>query len=109
MSVPNDADQFVQPFAWSPQSATHSYTFPTMSNAPQLETQAEREPVPAGPPPSVTHVVEPSSALPGSGVPAAAACHSSLRSSRLRESRHAWFAWNQFTQAVGGTPATETA
>ena len=91
------------------QSATHSHTFPTMSKAPQLDLQFDREPVLAGPAELVTHVVEPSSALPESGVPAAAACHSWFVSSRFPERRQACSAWNQVAQAVGSTPATETA
>src|SRR5262249_21793051 len=61
------------------QSATHSLTFPTMSNAPQADLQFDREPVLVGaltPPPPlfVLHSVVASSTL--SGVPAAARCHS---------------------------------
>src|SRR5262245_5404314 len=37
--------QRVQLFARSPQSATHSFTFPTMSKTPQLDLQLDREPV----------------------------------------------------------------
>src|SRR5262245_29299655 len=91
------------------QSATHSQTFPTMSEAPQFEVQLERLPVLAGPGEFVTQVVEPSSALPGSGVPAAAPCHSALVSRRLSERRQACCDWNQVMQALGRTPATETA
>ena len=47
--------------------------------------------------------------VPGSGVPDAAPCHSRLVMSRLPDSRHASSAWNQVMQAVGCTPATETA
>src|SRR4051794_41106969 len=64
------------------QSATHSDRFPTMSNPPQRDTQLARDPVVPG---SVTGTpswvmlqsVLPLS-VPGSGVPAAAPCHSAL-------------------------------
>src|SRR5262245_7653842 len=81
--------QFAQLFARSLQSATHSSTFPTMSNAPQLDLQLERDPVSTGPIEFVAHVVVPSSALPGSGVPAAARCHSSFRTRRFPDAAHA--------------------
>jgi hypothetical protein len=81
----------------SVQSATHSSTFPTMSNTPHADLQFDRDPVLTGLPvlpvvPTLQSVVPLS--VPGSGVPCAAACHSSLRASRFPESRHAWFAWN---------------
>src|SRR5919204_5846520 len=44
-SPPKPEGQLVQLFAKSPQSATHSHSFPTMSNAPQLDLQLLREPV----------------------------------------------------------------
>src|SRR5207249_11802989 len=62
--------QCVQFIARSAQSATHSATFPTMSNTPQLDLHLLREPDVAGPAEFVTQVVVPSSAFPGSGVPA---------------------------------------
>ncbi len=72
------AGQFVQLTERSPQSETHSFTFPIMSNTPQADLQLSREPVSAGPAEFVTQVVEASSATPGSGVAAAALCHSRL-------------------------------
>ena len=54
------------------QSATHSWTFPTMSLTPHLETQVGEDPVTIGPGVFVLQVVTPSPARPGSGVPAAA-------------------------------------
>src|SRR5262249_61711630 len=81
--------QSVQLFARSLQSATHSDRFPTMSNVPQLDLQLERDPVFAGLAEFVAHVVVPSSAFPGSGVPAAARCHSSFRTRRLPDAAHA--------------------
>jgi hypothetical protein len=99
--------QFVQAIERSAQSPTHSFTLPTMSNAPQTDLQLAREPVSAGPAELVTHVVAPSSGR--SGVPAAAPCHSRLVSSRFPDSRHAWFAWNQVMHLLGSTPGMETA
>src|SRR5262245_12338061 len=93
-SAPKFAGQFVQATERSPQSATHSSTLPIMSNAPQRDLQLEREPVSTRAP-VVAHVVAWSSAAPGSGVPAAAPCHSSFVISRFPDRRHAWFAWNQ--------------
>src|SRR5262249_30867661 len=93
----------------SPQSATHSSTLPTMSKAPHTDAQLGREPVSAGSSPVVTQVVAPSSATPGSGVPAAAPCHSRLVSRRFPAGRHAGLAWNQVTHREGCTPAMETA
>src|SRR5262245_25955737 len=79
-----------------------------MSNAPHADLQLAREPVSTpGSVERVTHVVEPSSAR--SGVPAAAPCHSRLVTSRLPESRHAWFAWNHVTHLLGFTPGMDTA
>src|SRR5262245_24071150 len=74
-SPPNVADQFAQPFARSPQSPTSSNTFPTMSNAPQLDTHPALAPVLAGPATLTTHGAP-------SGVPVAACCHSWLVASR---------------------------
>src|SRR5262249_27540530 len=82
---------------------------PIMSNAPHTDLQLDREPVLAMTLLMVAHVVEPSSATPGSGVPAAAPCHSRLVRSRFPESKHAWFAWNHVMHRDGCTPATETA
>src|SRR5262245_65166761 len=87
----------------STQSATSSHTLPTMSEIPQLDVQLAREPAATGPTESVAHVVDPSSAVPGSGVPAAAPCHSREVSSRFPESRHAWLARNHEMQALGFT------
>src|SRR5579884_227239 len=101
--------QSVQFCARSAQSVTHSPTFPTMSNAPHFETQAERAPVLAGFGELVTHVVAPSSAFPGSGVPAAASCHSRFVRSRFAESAHACAAWNQSMHVLGSTPGMDTA
>src|SRR5262245_39199118 len=64
MSLAKPPGQRVQSFARSDQSPTHSCTSPTMSKTPQLDLQLLRDPVPAGPVEFVTHVVEPSSALP---------------------------------------------
>src|SRR5262249_51762330 len=73
----------------SAQSATHSATFPTMSKTPQLDLQLDREPAfTASRTLTTLQSVVPSS-VPGSGVPAAAPCHSRFVSSRLPESRHA--------------------
>src|SRR6185295_16531909 len=58
--------------------------------------------------PPTLQSVSPSS-VPGSGVPAAARCHSWFVSKRFPERAHACSAWNQVTQLVGSTPATETA
>src|SRR5262245_22899312 len=80
-----------------------------MSNAPQLDRHAGRDPVAERSILFVLQVVAPSSASPGSGVPAAASCHSSLRSSRLPDRRHACAARNQEVQVVGLTPATDAA
>src|SRR5579884_1654009 len=101
--------QSVQLCLISAQSATHSSTLPTMSNAPHFETQAERAPVLAGFGELVTHVVAPSSAFPGSGVPAAASCHSRFVRSRFAESAHACAAWNQSMHVLGSTPGMDTA
>src|SRR5262245_61619961 len=85
--------QSAQLFARSLQSATHSSTFPTMSNAPQLDLQLDRDPVFTGLMVElVAHVVVPSSATPGSGVPAAARCHSSFRTRCLPDTAHACWA-----------------
>src|SRR5215471_13339338 len=91
-SLPRLAGQFVQLTERSAQSPTHSSTLPIMSNAPHTDLQLDREPVLAMTLLMVAHVVEPSSATPGSGVPAAAPCHSRLVRSRFPESKHAWFA-----------------
>src|SRR5215468_641646 len=107
--MPADVVQSVQLLAWSAQSATHSSTFPTMSNAPHAEVQFERDPVSEGAPvfPTLQSVVPLS--VRGSGVLAAAPCHSRLVTRCLPESRHAWFAWNQVMHALGSTPGMETA
>src|SRR5262249_49901658 len=89
--MPAEVVQSVQvdpnPAFRSTQSATPSSTSPTMSNTPQLDLQFEREPVLTGPPPVAQSVVPLS--VPGSGVPAAARCHSSLRTNRFPETAHA--------------------
>src|SRR5437870_10938168 len=101
--------QSVQLTDLSAQSATHSNTFPTMSKTPQLDLQFDREPVFTASPAVEMLQSEVPLSVPGSGVPAAAPCHSRLVSSRLPESRHAWFAWNHEMQALGCTPGMETA
>ena len=80
-----------------------------MSNTPQLDLQFARDPVFTGwSAVEMLQSVVPLS-VPGSGVPAAARCHSSLRTSRFPETAHACTAWNQVVQVLGNTPATETA
>src|SRR5436190_8513275 len=86
------------------QSATHSQTFPTMSNAPRADVQLLREPLFTVVPTLVQlQSVVPLSA-PGSGVPITAACHSAFEGSRLRAFSHAACAWNHVTFADGRTP-----
>jgi hypothetical protein len=80
-----------------------------MSKAPQLDLQLDREPVFTASPVDETLQSDVPLSVPGSGVPCAAACHSSFRASRFPESRHAWFAWNQVMQALGSTPGMDTA
>src|SRR5262249_19863697 len=79
-----------------------------MSKTPQLDLQLLREPVFTG-----LREVTPQSvvmlSVPGSGVPAAAPCHSRFVSSRFPESRQAWFAWNQLRHALGATLGSDTA
>src|SRR5438094_112869 len=95
--------------ARSAQSATHSSTFPTMSNTPQLDLQFDREPVFTGlPAAEMLQSVVPLS-VPGSGVPAAASCHSRFVASRFTASRHACAARYQSMHALDGTPAIESA
>src|SRR5207249_3779042 len=101
--------QSVQLIALSAQSATHSQTFPTMSNTPQLDLQFDREPVFTGlPAVEMLQSVVPLS-VPGSGVPAAARCHSSFRASRFPDVAHACTAWNHVVQVLGSTPGIDTA
>ena len=76
-----------------------------MSCAPHREMQLLRAPVSAAKSELVAHVAVWSSFTPGSGVPAAAACHSSFLSRRLPESRQACSAWNQATSARAVRPA----
>src|SRR5207244_10895720 len=96
-----------RPSARSPQSATHPSALPTMSKTPQLDLQLVREPVFTGAPAAkVLQSGGPVSA-PGSGVPAAARCHSSFLISRFPEKAHAWSAWNQLKQVLGNTPGIE--
>ena len=90
------------------QSATRSSTLPTMSETPQLDWQFVRSPVLDGPLELVLQSSAPG-VLPGSGVPAAARCHSWFVKSRFPESAHASSAWNQVVHAVGSTPGIETA
>src|SRR5262249_46291518 len=100
---PTAVVQSVQlPVALSAQSATHSLTFPTMSNPPQFETHPALAPVFAGPKALTTQGAP-------SGVPEAASCHSRLVARCFPESAHAWAAWNQVMQVLGRTPAMETA
>src|SRR5262249_50521636 len=107
---PNAVVASVQPLVFrSAQSATHSSTLPTMSNTPHADLQLDREPVGDGANVLPTlQSVEPLS-VPGSGVLAAAPCHSRFVSSRFPEPRHAWFAWNHVMQALGCTPGIDTA
>src|SRR5437764_10716812 len=94
--------QSVQLTDLSAQSATHSATFPTMSNTPQLDLQFDREPVFTGlPAAEMLQSVVPLS-VPGSGVPAAASCHSRFVASRVPASRHACAARNEAMHAPGG-------
>src|SRR5262245_36072923 len=91
------------------QSATHSITFPTMSNAPSADLQLVREPVLTRVKPRfVLQSVVPLSG-PGSGVPMTAACHSAFDGSRLRAFLHAACAWNQVANPDGSTPGRLTA
>jgi hypothetical protein len=62
-----------------------------MSNTPHADLQFDRDPVSDGANVLTLQSVVPLS-VPGSGVLAAARCHSSLRTSRLPESVHASFA-----------------
>src|SRR5205823_15049203 len=106
---PTAVVQSVQPVLLrSAQSATHSSTFPTMSNTPQLDLQFVRLPVFDGPPEFVLQSLAPG-VFPGSGVPAAASCHSKFVASRFPDTRHACAAWNQSMHALGGTPGIESA
>src|SRR6185503_11196133 len=91
------------------QSATHSWTLPTMSITPQFEVHAGDDPVGSGPGVFVLQVVTPSPARPGSGVPAAAICHSAFVSRRLPESAHACCAWNQEMNTAGLASGLDTA
>src|SRR6516225_3550776 len=76
------AAESVQPVVLrSAQSATHSSTLPIMSNTPQLDLQFIRLPVFDGPP-LVLQSLGPG-VSPGSGVPAAASCHSRFVVSRF--------------------------
>src|SRR5262249_53596224 len=93
----------------SVQSATHSAAFPTMSNTPQLDLHPVREPVATGLPAAETSQSVSPLSVPGSGVPAAARCHSSLVISRLPASAQAWLAWNHVVHVVGRTPGIEAA
>src|SRR3989442_11823422 len=91
------------------ESATHSSTFPTMSNTPQSDLQLDREPeLTASPTTEMLQSVVPLS-VPGSGVPAAASCHSRPVSNRFPDRRHACAAWNQVMHALGWTPGMDTA
>jgi hypothetical protein len=62
-----------------------------MSNTPQLDLQAAQDPVAVGPFAPTAQSVVPLS-VPGSGVPAAAPCHSRFVINRFPDSKHAWFA-----------------
>src|SRR5262245_32052630 len=79
-----------------------------MSKTPQLDLQFDREPVLDADAEFVLQSFGPGVA-PAFGVPAAASCHSRFVSSRFPDSRHACAAWNQSIQALGCTPAMETA
>ena len=93
------------------QSATHSSRFPTMSNAPRADLQPLRDPVATTP--WALFVLQSgvplSGAVPGSGVPGTAACHSAFDGSRLRAFSHAACAWNHVMFADGCTPGRLTA
>src|SRR5262245_748127 len=78
----------LQPVDRGPQSATHSWMFPTSSNAPPSETPPPAAPATATAPLEVLH-----GAL--SEVPSVAACHSALVGSRFPAFRDAATAWNQ--------------
>src|SRR5690606_21045488 len=86
------------------QSATHSKRFPTMSKAPCVETQADREPVRvAANTLKVLQSVVPLSG-PGSGVPVTATCHSTFDGRRFAALLQAACAWNQVICDDGVTP-----
>src|SRR3954451_25347833 len=89
VSAPKPLRQIALAIDCSSQSATHSPRFPTMSLAPQLETQAGLAPVFASEP-----VLPPTLQALESGVPATAICHSALVGSRLPELASACWAWN---------------
>ena len=79
-----------------------------MSLAPQAETQFDRDPVATVAMEAVLQSCAPGLA-PGSGVPAAACCHSALVGRRLPELASACSAWNHVIKAEGLTPVTERA
>src|SRR5262249_56205522 len=81
--MPADVVQSVQLLAWSVQSATHSSTFPIMSNAPHADLQLERDPVSDGVPVWLKLQSVVPLSVPLSGVLAAAPCHSRFVRSRL--------------------------
>src|SRR5262249_19979021 len=80
-----------------------------MSCTPHFEAQLPAAPVTIGPGVFVLHWATPSPARPGSGVPAAAICHSAFVSRRLPESAQACWAWNQVRNTDGETSLTEAA
>src|SRR5262245_43077894 len=92
LSPPGRASELVQSVQLesetSPQSATISSTFPTLSKTPHADLQFDRDPVLTGCGELPAQSVVPLS-VPGSGVPAAAPCHSRFVSSRFPDRRHA--------------------
>src|SRR5262249_8321511 len=91
--MPADVVQSVQLLAWSAQSATHSSTFPIMSNAPHADLQLERDPVSDGVPVWLKLQSVVPLSVPGLGVLAAAPCHSRVVRSGVRGRRPVWLAW----------------
>src|SRR5262249_57628480 len=90
--------QSVHCAARSAQSPPHSNMLPIMSNTPQLDLQLVRLPVLDSPPELVLQSFAPG-VFPGSGVPAAASCHSRFVSSRFPERRHPCPSWHPLMQA----------
>jgi len=93
-------------------SCTCSMTLPTISHAPQSDSQSLRDPVSAAENMALVSLMLQSVVpllVPGSGVPKAASCHSALVGSRLREFPQAASAWNQVIWRAGSTPAMLTA
>src|SRR5262245_30142917 len=91
------------------QSATHSNTLPTMSNAPRADTQLLREPERVVVALLKMLQVVVSSSITASGVPFAPTCHSALVGSRLPALAQAAVAWNHVMEAEGRTDGRLTA